>query len=106
MKDYTFSDGTFIPKGILVAVATRCLQHDEKLIENPNVFRPFRFAEMYKEDNDDTKGQLVSTSMENLDFGHGKHPWYDASSLSAFHLEIVGRLFFTIALDVSSLQLN
>ena len=105
MKDYTFSDGTFIPKGMLVAVASRCLQHDEKFIKNPNVFQPFRFAEMYKEDNDETKGQLVATSMENLDFGYGRHPWYDTFYLSAFHPEIVARLF-SLALDVSSLQMS
>ena len=93
MKDYTFSDGTFIPKGTLIGIANRSLQYEKNFYENPSVFQPFRFAEMYKDDNDETKGQLVSTSIEYLDFGHGRHAWYDAFCLSAFDLEIVERLF-------------
>ena len=98
-----FSDGTFIPKGTLIGVANRSLHYDQTLYESPNVFQPFRFAEMHKGDNDETKVQFVSTSTEYLEFGHGKHAWYDTFCLSAFHLEIVGRLF-SLAPDVSSLQ--
>ena len=93
MKDYIFSDGTFIPKGTLIGVANRSLQYEKKFYENPNVFQPFRFAEMYKEHNDESRVQLVSTSIEYLDFGYGKHAWYGTFRLSAFHLEIVGRMF-------------
>ena len=87
MKDYIFSDGTFIPKGTLVGVATRSLHYDKKFYENPNVFQPFRFAEMHKGDNDETKAQLVSTSTEYLDFGLGRHAWYDAF-YPTFHLGV------------------
>ena len=76
MKDFTFSDGTFIPKGTMIGVATRCLHHDEKFYENANVFEPFRFAEMYEEDSEGVKYQFVSTAIEYLAFGHGKHAWY------------------------------
>ena len=93
MKDYVFSDGTFIPKGTLIGVATQSLHYDKKFYENPDVFQPFRFAEMHKEDKDETKAQLVSTSIEYLDFGHGKHAWCDGFCLSAFNLEIVEHLF-------------
>ena len=41
MKDFTFSDGTFIPKGTMIGVATRSLHHDEKFYRNANVFQPF-----------------------------------------------------------------
>ena len=76
LKDFTFSDGTFIPKGTLIGVATRSLHHDEKLYENPNVFEPFRFAEMYEEGSECAKYQLVSTAFEYLSFGLAKHAWY------------------------------
>ena len=89
MKDYIFSDGTFIPKGTLIGVANRSLHYEKKFYENPSVFQPFRFAET----QDEIKSRLVSTSAEYLEFGHGKHAWYDALSLSAFDLEIVERLF-------------
>ena len=75
MKDFTFSDGTFIPKGTIIAVATRCVHHDEKFYENANVFHPFRFAEMREEDSG-AKHQFTSTSIEYLPFGHGRHAWY------------------------------
>jgi hypothetical protein len=76
MKDFTFSDGTFIPKGTMVGVATRCLHHDEKFYENANVFEPFRFAEMHEVDPEGAKYQFVSTAIEYLAFGLGKHAWY------------------------------
>ena len=75
MKDFTFSDGTFIPKGTLIGVAARCVHHDEKFYENPNVFEPFRFAEMHKEDREVVKYQYVSTAVDYLSFGHGKNAW-------------------------------
>ena len=76
MKDFTFSDGTFIPKGTIIGVPTGSLHHDEKFYKNPNVFQPFRFAERHEEGSDGTKHQLVSTAIEYLAFGHGKHAWY------------------------------
>ena len=60
----------------MIGVATRSLHHDEKFYENPNVFQPFRFAEMHEEDSEGVKYQFVSTSIEYLPFGHGKHAWY------------------------------
>jgi cytochrome P450 len=76
MKDFTFSDGTFIPKGTMIGVAARCVHHDEKFYENPGVFQPFRFAEMQEDDSESAKYQFVSTAIEYLAFGHGKHAWY------------------------------
>ena len=76
MKDFTFSDGTFIPKGTIIGVATRCLHHDEKFYKNPNVFQPLRFAKMHEEDSKGAKYQFASTTTEYLSFGHGKHAWY------------------------------
>ena len=79
VKDFTFSDGTFIPKGTMIAVAARSLHYDEKFYENPKEFRPFRFVEMHEEDSDGAKHQFVSIATEYLPFGHGKHAWYGVS---------------------------
>jgi cytochrome P450 len=76
MKDFTFSDGTFIPKGTMIGVAARCVHHDEKFYENANAFEPFRFAEMNEEDSEGVKCQFVSTAIEYLAFGHSNHAWY------------------------------
>jgi cytochrome P450 len=79
MKDFTFSDGTFIPKGMMIGAATRCLHYDAKFYKNANVFEPFRFAEMNEEGSDGAKHQFVSTAIEYLPFGHGKQVWYRVS---------------------------
>ncbi|KAI9569394.1 cytochrome P450 [Boletus coccyginus] len=73
LKDFTFSDGTFIPKGTSVAAATLSLHNDKNLYGNPEVFDPFRFAEMREDDGKGAKHQFASTSIEYLPFGHGRH---------------------------------
>ena len=83
-----FSDGTFIPKGTMIGVATRCVHHDEKVYENAHSFEPFRFAEMQKEDRAGGKYLLVSTAVEYQPFGHGKHAWYGVSVFLCRRLEI------------------
>jgi hypothetical protein len=78
MKDFTFSDGTFIPKGTLLAAIHGPVNVDEEIYEDPLTFKPFRFAEA-REGADDareaTKNQMVTTSLKNLTFGHGRHAW-------------------------------
>ena len=87
LKDFTFSDGTSIPKGTLVGVAARSVHYDEKFYENPNAFEPFRWADMRGEDEEEgSKYQFVSTATEYLPFGHGKNAWYDVYCLSSVGL--------------------
>ncbi|KAI9571037.1 cytochrome P450 [Boletus coccyginus] len=73
IKDFTFSDGTFIPKGTTVVVPSRSLHLDNEHYENAHVFDPFRFSDMRDEEGEGTKHHFVSTSIEYLPFGHGKH---------------------------------
>ena len=76
MKDFTFSDGTFIPEGTIVAVIHGPVNMDEDIYEDPLTFKPFRFAEACEgADLDGPKNQMVATSLKNLTFGHGKHAW-------------------------------
>ena len=76
MKDITLSDGTFIPEGTVLAVATHAMHHDNATYPNADEFDPFRFARMREEDGEGTKHQFVNTSLDYLAFGHGKHAWY------------------------------
>ena len=71
MKDYTFADGTFIPRGTVVGVSTRTIHYNDRVYENPHAFEPLRFA-----DKDGAKDRFVSTGLDHLSFGHGKHAWY------------------------------
>jgi Cytochrome P450 len=78
LKDFTFSDGTFIPKGSHVAVIARPTHVDERVYEDPLTFKPFRFAEAREGANaarDAVKNQMITTSLQHLVFGHGKHAW-------------------------------
>ncbi|KAG8219285.1 cytochrome P450 [Butyriboletus roseoflavus] len=73
MKDFTFSDGMFVPKGTTISAAARSIHRDETFYENPDAFEPFRFADLRGEDGEGVKHQLVSTTTEYLPFGHGRH---------------------------------
>ncbi|KAF8590870.1 cytochrome P450, partial [Ramaria rubella] len=67
MKDYTFLDGTRVPKGTYVSVAA--LRHlDEEVYINASSLNGFRFSE-----EEGTNNQMVATSVDLVVFGHGKH---------------------------------
>ncbi|TCD62558.1 hypothetical protein EIP91_006736 [Steccherinum ochraceum] len=74
MKDFTFSDGTFIPKGTLVSATSRAAHFDEENYENADIFDPWRFAKMEAADGTESlRNQIVNTHPEFLTFGLGKH---------------------------------
>ncbi|KZT73268.1 cytochrome P450 [Daedalea quercina L-15889] len=73
MEDITFSNGTYIPEGTVVAAITTSTHHDEGNYENADVFDPFRFSRLREQEGEITKHHYVSTSPANIGFGHGKH---------------------------------
>ncbi|KAF9235148.1 cytochrome P450 [Melanogaster broomeanus] len=73
MKDFTFSDGTVIPKGTFLAFASQSTHLDSELYEDTDMFDPFRFSDTRDEDGKGLKRQFVSIDPEYLAFGHGKH---------------------------------
>ncbi|KAJ3481441.1 hypothetical protein NLI96_g7662 [Meripilus lineatus] len=68
-KDFMFSDGTFIPKGTMVSVASDAIHHDEGFYSDPEVFNPWRFSD----DGTNKIKDVTATSTEFLIFGHGRH---------------------------------
>ncbi|KAJ3551745.1 hypothetical protein NP233_g13020 [Leucocoprinus birnbaumii] len=58
MKDFTFSDGSVIPKGTTFAVAGGEINNDERYYSNPEEFQGFRFADM-----DSLKWQMTPTAV-------------------------------------------
>ncbi len=76
MQDFTFSDGTFVPKGSLVSAAAGPMHQDEEFYEDAEIFNPWRFVNMREEEGEGTKHQMVTTSSEYVPFGHGRHAWY------------------------------
>ena len=75
LKDFTFSDGTFIPAGVFVSAAATPTHFDEAYYEHPEIFNPWRFSDISDVDGEGRKYEMVSTSAEYVTFGHGKHAW-------------------------------
>lgn len=84
MKPHTLSDGTFLPEGTHLSVASGPMHWDDQVYEDARTFKPFRFVDMSSkrsEGDEDGEGegggryQAVSTSTEFLTWGHGKHAW-------------------------------
>jgi len=74
IQDYTFSDGTFIPKGTFLAAASLPIHLDDQHYANPEVFNPWRFATGFDgQSQTGGKEHLVKTSDHYLLFGHGRH---------------------------------
>lgn len=76
LNDFTFSDGTFVPKGTTIVTPARCIHYDEAFYPNAHVFEPFRFVGPRQADGEDLKHQYVSTTAEYLPFGYGRHAWF------------------------------
>ncbi|KAJ7744396.1 cytochrome P450 [Mycena metata] len=79
-EGFRFSDGTILPYGALVYVASRATHYDEANFENPTKFDGFRFAReraQHMANHDPTqdvfKRQMISTAVDHLPFGTGKH---------------------------------
>ncbi|KAI9655827.1 MAG: hypothetical protein M1821_005262 [Bathelium mastoideum] len=62
----TLPDGTQLPKGVRVCVPIGPIHVDEKLYESPEIFQPFRFADMRR-----LPGKQVVDDIDELDIGHG-----------------------------------
>ncbi|CAL1694068.1 unnamed protein product [Somion occarium] len=73
LKDVTMSDGSFIPAGTMIVAPAVATHMDDENYTNPEVFDPWRFSNMRDGDGEGTKHQFVSTSVDYITFGHGKH---------------------------------
>ncbi|KAF9237109.1 cytochrome P450 [Melanogaster broomeanus] len=95
LKDFTFSDGTVIPKGAFVTVASTAMHHDNEFYENADMFDPFRFSNMRDEEGEGVKHHFVSTNPEYLTFGHGRHAcpgrFFAANELKSMLAHVVMR---------------
>jgi Cytochrome P450 len=76
IKDFVFSDGSRVPKGTLISAVMAPRQLDDKVYPDATTFKGFRFSDMREEEGEDVKNQMVATSADYLNFGHGKHAWW------------------------------
>ncbi|KAG8219655.1 cytochrome P450 [Butyriboletus roseoflavus] len=77
MEDIRFSDGTTIPCGTHLAVASVPMHLDDRYYENASEFDPFRFLTGQDAGEESLqKSRLASTNRLYLVFGHGNRAWY------------------------------
>ena len=78
MEDITFSDGTTIPAGTHLAVASVPMHLDDRHYENASEFDAFRFlaGQDAEGESPSQKSRLASTNRLYLIFGHGNRAWY------------------------------
>lgn len=75
MQDLKFANGVVIPAGTVLVAPATATHLDEDNYTNADIFDPWRFSGMRQEDGESLKHQFVSTSVEYVPFGHGKHAW-------------------------------
>ena len=71
LKDFTFSDGTTIPRGTTVCVS-RNTYFNDKVYEDPLRFDGFRFSKML-ESSTKKKVGIITSSRDHFPFGLGRH---------------------------------
>ena len=71
-EPFTFSDGTYLPKGTYISVPSHTIHLDESNYPDPTSFVPFRFVDKVKESTG-RKVDMTATSTDFLSFGHGRH---------------------------------
>ena len=69
----TLPDGTKLPHGTNITVATSAIAHDPMLWEEPDRFDGFRFAKLRQTPGNENRYQFATTGPESMFFGHGKH---------------------------------
>lgn len=75
LKDVVLSNGTVIPAGALFVAASASTHTDSDHYDDPTKFNPWRFSDMREKEGESTRHQYVTTSVDYMPFGHGKHAW-------------------------------
>lgn len=71
VSDVKLSDGTVVPKGDVVAVASHHMW-DPETYPDPESFDPYRFYRMRQEPGKEAAAQLANTSVDQYGFGLGR----------------------------------
>ncbi|PBL04623.1 cytochrome P450 [Armillaria gallica] len=72
-KDFVFSDGTVVPAGVHIAVASLSTHTDEVNYEDPLEFKPWRFSEKGTQEGKGIRQYYMATlSLDFVFFGNGR----------------------------------
>ncbi|TVY14663.1 Ent-kaurene oxidase P450 [Lachnellula arida] len=70
---HTLHDGTKLPAGSHICMATNAIQNDPSVTPNPEVFDGFRSYKKRQRDGERHMHQFATTEKNVLNFGHGKY---------------------------------
>ncbi|KAF7777679.1 hypothetical protein Agabi119p4_3751 [Agaricus bisporus var. burnettii] len=75
LKDWVLSDGTVIPAGTIVTIASGPMNMEETSFPDSDTFKAFRHSEKRDGEGelDSIKYQMVALSLDMIVFGHGRH---------------------------------
>ncbi|KAK7047214.1 hypothetical protein VNI00_006880 [Paramarasmius palmivorus] len=71
-KDFKFSDGTIVPAGTHISVATEFTHCNEATYPDPNGFNATRFSDLRDKEGEGLKHQMVTPTPDWLSFGTGE----------------------------------
>ncbi|KAK0230002.1 cytochrome P450 [Armillaria nabsnona] len=72
-KDFVFSDGTVIPAGVPMVVASLSTHTDEENYEDPLEFKPWRFSKKRSQEGEGIRhSDMATLSLDFVLFGHGR----------------------------------
>ena len=107
LKDFTFSDGTFLPAGTHLAANAASIHHDELYYKDAHKFIPFRFVS--EEGAENIKSNATTATSDFLAFGYGRHSWYvilsHTLSMFTWTLHSPGRYFAIIEIKAIMAQI-
>ncbi|KAI6024243.1 cytochrome P450 [Pisolithus marmoratus] len=103
LKDFTFSDGRVVPRGCYITAPSCAIHRDEEYYDKPDSFDALRFTRLRNDEND-TKQQLVSLNSNFLAFGHGKHACPGRFAAAVIQKTILAHIVssYDLKLDVNS----
>lgn len=71
--DMQLPDGTHVPRGTKLEIATAAIYADERIYLDPQTFDGLRYYRMRQVPGEESRHQFVSVSNEDLSFGFGTH---------------------------------
>ena len=73
LSEVTLSDGFRIPKGTYIAFSSIGINYNPEKYPNPETFDGFRFSNLREQSGNENRYQFVTTGVDAISFGHGKH---------------------------------
>jgi hypothetical protein len=73
LNDYTFSDGTTVPRGTTVGVALESVHLNDNIYPDALTFDPFRFVKLKEQDTSGRRFDMTTISNDLFAFSQGRH---------------------------------